>query len=439
MARERLLPIAAVRSRSPAERSGVREGDVLVAIGDRPVRDVLDYHFLTADGGVWLDLQRGETPLRVWVDKPAGADLGLQFATLTADGIRTCRNKCPFCFVTQQPRKMRRTLYIKDDDLRYSFAHGNFVTMSNWTDEDWRRVAEQRLTPLYVSVHTTNLELRRRLLGNASTPDVVDQLRRLGSLHLQAHTQVVLCPTWNDGPELDRTIADLRSLHPVVLSVSIVPVGLTKYRAASDGVRPHSLAELRVVFDQGRAWQRHLRAELGFNFAYLSDELYLKLGERPPGSARYDGYPQFENGIGMVRAFLDGWARARPRLPRALPRPARLLLVCGELPAPLLGRAVADLSRVAGLTATLLVVPNIFFGGNVGCSGLLVGDEVLAALAGRDAPDLAVLPRRMFDPASDVTLDDYRLEELQQRLGTPLALAESAGDLLAAVKRLARP
>ncbi|MBI4506982.1 MAG: DUF512 domain-containing protein [Chloroflexi bacterium] len=437
MARERFFDVAAVHPLSPADLAGVRPGDVLLGVDGQAVRDVLDYQFLTAGGGVWLDVRRGEATVRLRAEKAVGEELGLAFAALTADGIRTCGNKCPFCFVTQQPRRMRRTLYIKDDDLRYSFAHGAFITMSNWTEDDWRRVAEQRLSPMYVSVHATDDQVRRRLLGNASAPSILAQLRRLGELRIQAHAQLVVCPGWNDGPVLDRSIADLRALYPVVRSVSVVPVGLTKYRAPSDGVRPHTLDELRATHEQARAAQRRLRAELGFDFAYVSDEVYLRLGERPPGAARYDGYPVYENGVGMVRSLLDGWARARRRLPPALPRSARLLLVCGELPAPLLERAARDLAQVDGLEPRLVVVPNTFYGGNVGCSGLLVGAEVLAALRGYGPADAVLLPRRMFDPPGQVTLDDYTLADFQHELGAPVLLAETAGDLAAAVRCLA--
>lgn len=437
MLRERFFDVAAVRPLSPADRAGVRAGDVLLRIDGRPVRDVLDYQFLSAGGSVWLDLRRGEAALRLWAEKGVGEELGLEFRTLTADGIRTCRNKCPFCFVTQQPRKMRRSLYVKDDDLRYSFAHGAFITMSNWTEADWQRVAEQRLSPMYVSVHATDDAVRRRLLGNPSAPSILGQLRRLGELRIQAHTQLVICPGWNDGVVLDQSIADLRALYPVVLSASVVPVGLTRYRAPSDGVRPHTLAELRATFEQTRAWQRHLRAELGVDFAYMSDEIYLRLGERPPRAQRYDNYPVYENGIGMLRSFLDGWARARRHLPAALRKSARLLLACGELPAPLLRRAVGDLARIDGLDARLAVVPNTFYGGKVGCSGLLVGAEVLDALRGSGPADAVLLPRRMFDPTGAVTLDDYTVTDVEQELGAPLLLAETAGDLAAAVRRLA--
>lgn len=436
MLRERFLHVAAVRPDSPAAAAGVQPGDVLLSIDDRPVRDVLDYQFLTAGTGVWLHVRRGGTTLRLRAEKAVGEELGLEFPSLTADGIRTCRNKCPFCFVTQQPRHMRRTLYIKDDDLRYSFVHGAFVTMSNWTEDDWQRVAEQRLSPMYVSVHATDDAVRRRLLGNAHAPSIVDQLRRLGDLRIEAHTQVVLCPGWNDGSVLERTLADLRALYPVVRSVSVVPVGLTKYRPPSDGVRPHTLTELRATFAQVRTWQRRLRAELGFDFAYLSDEFYLRLGVSPPPAARYDGFPIYENGVGMVRTFLDGWARARRRLPGTLPQRRHVRLVCGELPAPLLSRAVTDLTRIDGLLAELCVVRNTFYGGNVGCSGLLVGAEVLASLRRAGGADLTVLPRRMFDPTGAVTLDDITVVEIEEELGTPVVLAETAQDLAVVIRGL---
>src|SRR5439155_3150856 len=277
--------IDSVEPGSPASRAGVLAGDRLLAINGAPVKDVVAYQFHQADGGVTLELQRAgrEEPLVLTIKKPEQQDLGLAFADPTFDGIKRCNNHCPFCFVDQNAPGLRPTLDIKDDDFRYSFLYGVFITLTNLKETDLHRIDRERLSPLYVSVHATEPDLRRALLGNPGAPEVVPQLRRLGEMGIRTHTQLVLCPGINDGEHMERSIDDLSTLHPGVQTVGVVPVGLTRFRRNNHyqiklDIRPYTPAEAGSIIDQVDRHQRRLRKTLGANFVYLSDEWYILAG-----------------------------------------------------------------------------------------------------------------------------------------------------------------
>jgi putative radical SAM enzyme (TIGR03279 family) len=295
--------IASVAPGSLAERVGLQAGDELLSINGHALRDAIDVQVHAGEEHLVLKMRRGEESFAVEADRRYGEQLGLGFTTLTFDGIRRCENRCEFCFVTQMPPGLRPTLYVKDDDYRYSFLSGSYVTLTNLDETDWARIAAHRLSPLYVSVHATDLALRRRVLRNPAAPDVMAQLRRLAGLGVEVHTQIVIVPGLNDGPHLDASIGDLANLCPAVRSVSVVPVGLTRFHRA--GCRVHTDAEMRLVFKQVTAWQARLRERLGVGFVYLSDEWYLRLGEAVPESCAYDGLDLTENGVGLVRRFLE--------------------------------------------------------------------------------------------------------------------------------------
>src|SRR5687767_11366558 len=254
--------------------------------------------------------------------------VGVRFRDPAFDGITWCNNKCPFCFVKMNPARARPSLYLKDDDFRYSALYGNFVTLTNLTDESWRRIEEQRLSPLYVSVHATDLILRRRLLGNPSAPDVLEQLDRLRDIGVTYHTQAVLCPGINDGPELDQTIEQLAERHPHALSLSLVPVGLTGVGRHPEYLRRHTADEAAEIVARANAYRKRFRRDLGLTWLYPSDELYLMGGVTVPPARHYDGYAQYQNGVGMVRSVLDEWSHLRRR---ATPLEKRLTVVTGTL------------------------------------------------------------------------------------------------------------
>ncbi|RPI49346.1 MAG: DUF512 domain-containing protein, partial [Chloroflexi bacterium] len=326
--------IESIAPGSVGEELGLRPGDVLLSINGQPVRDVIDVQFYGAEEFLELVVEREGEEWLLEGERDYGDELGLSFVHPTFDvDIRRCANNCDFCFVKQNAPGMRKSLYVKDDDYRYSFLFGNFVTLTNLTADDWARLEEQRLSPLYVSVHATDLELRRRFLSRKAAPDVLDQLRRLAELNIEVHTQVVLVPGLNDGEHLSRTVRDLEGLRGrPVASVGVVPVGLTRHHPGR--CRTYTSAESQALLDQVQPWRDANRNRWGSAFVYPSDEWYLVAGRDVPPARAYDGYPQVENGVGMVRRLLDEWQALKGRLPGKELRPATL--ACGTLIAPVL-------------------------------------------------------------------------------------------------------
>jgi putative radical SAM enzyme (TIGR03279 family) len=454
--------VDAVRPRSIADQIGLQPGDRVVSIGGRILSDAVDYQFFAADDLIELEVVRGDDATAYEIEKGPDEDLGIDFEDAAFDGVRQCNNKCFFCFLKGNPRGMRKTLYVKDDDYRLSFFHGNFVTLTNLTDADWQRLEEQRLSPLNVSVHATDLDLRRYLLGNATAPDIVDQLRRLGRIGIEANTQVVLCPGVNDGPALDHTIADLAGLFPTVQTISVVPVGATEtaeerlargaHASETDAI---TTGYARSVIDQVAPYQRRFRRDHGRTLAYLADEFYIAAGLPVPSAAHYDGFPQYENGVGMTRSLIEDWRRAL-RSKSALrlgsrglaresggaakrvgqPSPAvrsqvrRATLACGRLITPVLRDLATDLASRTATHIDVRPITNTFFGQRVNVSGLLTAGDIESQLAGVDLGDLLVLPRYSLDYTGARFLDDVTPAALQQRLGVPVAFASTLREVL---------
>jgi len=430
--------IAEVEPGSLGEQAGLRPGDELLAINDFPLRDIIDVQFYAAEEMLELLVARGGKRRRIDLEREYGQDLGLSFTNPTFDvEIRRCANNCEFCFVKQNPRGMRRSLYVKDDDYRYSFLFGNFVTLTNLTEDDWDRIEEQRLSPLYVSVHTTDPELRRRFLGRKAAPDVLEQLWRLAELEIEVHTQVVLVPGLNDGEHLARTLSDLAALYQEpVASVGVVPIGLTKHHPGT--CRNYTPEESGAVLDQIESWRQQRGQRAGGRFVYPSDEWYLVGGREVPPAQDYDDFPQIENGVGMVRQLLDEWNGLKSNLPALARR--RAVLACGTLIAPVLSEIVRQLNALAGAAIRLVPVVNEYFGPVTTVSGLLTGQDVSAALAGQAPADLVLLPRAMFtgrygagSAPPGTTLDGWSLEDLSARAGCPVQMAGTMTEVVAAL------
>ena len=429
--------IARVEPCSLGEVAELRPGDRLVAINDHRLRDVIDVQFYGADEELALLVERDDEEMLIHILRDYDDDLGLTFENPTFDvDIRRCNNNCDFCFVKQNARGMRRSLYVKDDDYRYSFLFGNFVTLSNLGQEDWERLEEQRLSPLYVSVHASDLDLRRRFLRRKTAPDVIEQLQRLAGLGIEVHTQIVLVPGLNDGGHLAETVARLSSLyqHPVV-SIGIVPIGLTKYHPGR--CRTYTVDESQEVLDQVVIWQSANREQLGCSLVHASDEWYLVAGREVPATRMYDGFPQVENGVGMVRRLLDEAVDQMGLAKRALNlKPATL--VCGTLIAPVWAEVVKQLNKLSAARIQLIPVVNHFFGPVTTVSGLLTGQDVVATLRERALGDMVLLPKAMFTGSygagaapPGTTLDDMHLSQINEQLETvkPGVQVETAGTL----------
>ena len=427
-----------VRPGSLADEIGLRPGDRITAIDGNPLRDAVDFQFHAADEVIELEVVRGGVVELIEVEKFPDEDLGISFQDAAFDGVRVCNNSCFFCFLKGNPKGMRKTLYVKDDDYRLSFFHGNFVTLTNLTDDDWLRIGEQRLSPLNVSVHATEVELRRYLLGNRAAPDICEQLRRLGELGIEANTQVVLCPGVNDGAALDRTIRDLAALYPTVRTISVVPVGATmtaEERIArgthADEIEGCTPGYARGVIDQVAPYQQRFRRDHGVTLLYAADEFYLAAGAEPPAASHYDGFAQFENGIGMTRSLLDDWRKAARRYTKPQDhRVSSVTFVSATLIAPTLRGLASEFMALTGIRADVVAVQNEFFGPRVNVAGLLTGGDLMSALGGAELGDLVVVPRYALDYTGGRFLDDVTPAALQERLAVPLAFASTMSDVL---------
>lgn len=456
--------VDAVRPGSIADEIGIEIGDRVVSIGGRTLSDAVDYQFFAADELIELEVVRGNEATVFEIEKEPDEDLGIDFQDAAFDGVRQCNNACFFCFLKGNPKGMRKTLYVKDDDYRLSFFHGNFVTLTNLSDADWARLEEQRLSPLNVSVHASELHLRRYLLGNNTAPDIVEQLRRLGDIGIEANTQVVLCPGVNDGAALDQTITDLAGLYPTVTSISVVPVGATETAeeritrgAHADEIEGITTEYARAVIAQAAAFQKQFRKAHGRTLLYLADEFYIAADVAPPSVAHYDGFPQYENGIGMVRSLLEDWKRTQrgqsalrlgaQGLARAAIEvsggqdvvAARLpvkhaTIVCATLIEPVLRAVASELAELTGARVDVQSISNDFFGPRVNVSGLLVAGDIEAQLRGVELGDVVILPRYSLDYTGSRFLDDVTPDELRARLGVPLAFASTMSEVLQIVR-----
>ena len=408
----KLLTIRTVGPGSPAAAAGVVAGSTLVSLNGRPVTDALGLRFAETAGQVDLVWRDGDgRERRAVIKKPDDLPLGLDVDPLK---MHACNNRCAFCFAHQNARGMRRALYFKDDDYRFSFLNGNFATLTHLTETDLGRIIEQRLSPLYISVHATDWALRNRMLGNPEAPNVLEQIGRFAAARIVMHTQIVLCPGVNDGAHLAKTVDDLQRFYPFVATMALVPVGLTQYRERLPVLRSPDREYARALLAWAEPRRRRCLGELGTRFAFPSDEFYL-LAERSFPSARsYEGYAQLGNGVGGSRKFLEEFRRAKARLPTAVRPTRRVTVVTGMLAVPVLTSVVEQLNRVRGLDVRLAPVRNAFFGGSVTCAGLLTGADIVETLERRpdELGDEILVPSICLKDDEDVFLDDRRLADV---------------------------
>jgi putative radical SAM enzyme (TIGR03279 family) len=414
------LLVSDVEVGSAASRAGVRIGDLLREINGKPVLDILDYRFHSADAWLRLTIERDGQLLSPLLRKDEADDAGLSFEFDLGDKVHTCKNKCVFCFIHQQPKKMRKSLYLMDDDFRLSFMHGNYVTLTNLSDAEWSRILDQRLSPLYVSVHATDPELRATLLGRVAPSPILPQIRELADNRIDTHAQIVLCPGLNDGKHLENTLDELAEEHRSVTgkragvpSVAIVPVGMTRFRERLPRLQHVERDYARDVIAQVTRRSRAFEPRLGTRFAWLADEWYSIAGRKYPARSHYEDFPQLEDGIGTVRLFRDDARSVSRKLPPKSETPISATLITAEMPAPTIQRYADRLNRVEGVDVDVSVVKNDFFGGDIHIAGLLTAQDILSHIerfVDRRRvvyiPQICLRDRSMF--LDDVTIDDAR-------------------------------
>lgn len=410
------VPIKRVTPRSPAALAGIKGGDSLVSINSHPLSDSIDYLFYGNEADMSMVVRRNGRRHTVRLRMDEGGDPGLELGHFR---VKTCRNKCIFCFVSQLPRGLRKTLYVKDEDYRMSFLYGNYITMANISAADRKRIARQRLSPLYISVHSTNKALRNRMLGNPRAQDIMKELRFLKENKIRMHVQIVLCPGLNDGKEMEKTIRDLYSLYPYLLSVAVVPVGLTAHRKTP--LKPLEREDAQRALDIIGAFQRRFRKKHGDPIVYGADELYIKAGRAFPPLKDYGDLPQLENGVGMIPLF-----QSRARRIKAAPESRlRYLTFTGASFYPYLKR-FAEKLRKNGVQVTALPVENNFFGASVTVTGLVTGRDVIRALSDRAGEyDMLLIPDVVLREGKDVFLDDVSVRDIENFTGMKARVVES--------------
>lgn len=428
--REKGLVVRRVEPGSIAEELGLTPGDRIMAINEYPVEDLIDYRFLISDETLSVEVKKFND--EVWVldlEKDYDQDLGVDFGEDGFGRTRRCSNKCIFCFVDQMAPGMRKTLYVKDDDYRLSFWSGNFITLTNVDEDELRRIARLRLSPLYISVHTTNPALRERMLGSDRAGLIKEQLEYLAAAGIEMHTQVVLCPGINDGSELVKTVDDLARLWPWVRSLAVAPVGLTRFRQGKYVLRPFTSGEARTLVNWVQEKQAGFQSSFDYPFLFASDEFYLLAGEPFPQEERYADFPQTENGVGLARLFQDQWDDVSEKLPEQI-KICRITLATGILGERILRPVVVRLNQINGLSASLKVIENNYFGPEVTVAGLITGKDLLEQISPGEAGDMLILPSVMFKSDEAVMLDGLTLEELSERLKTTVAVVKGPKQLV---------
>lgn len=426
-----MVRVTAVDGGSPAERHGMRPGDMLVSINNNGIRDVLDYRFYLAERSVAVRFLRDGEEHTVIINKGEYDDIGLEFELPLMDKERSCANKCIFCFIEQNPKGMRDTIYYKDDDSRLSFIHGNYITLTNMKPEDIHRIVRMKFSPVNISVHTTNPELRVRMMKNKNAGRVLSYLKILKEGGIQMCGQIVLCRGVNDGAELVRTLTDLEEYFPEMSSVSVVPAGLTKFREGLCPLSDFTKEEAGAVIDTvDRIAEAH-KADTGSRMFFVADEMYLKAGREIPPAEYYEGYPQLENGVGLLRSFSDefGMAAEDIDLLRAdFCAPRHVSVATGVAAYPMIASFAARLmALVPGLTVNVYRIINNFYGESITVSGLLTGKDLAEQLAGKELGEALYLPENCILPEERLFLCGMSVDELSARLGVPVLTSPCDG------------
>ncbi len=420
--------IIAVEPGSIADQLALRPGDRLVSVNGKPVIDWIDYQAFTSEEHIDLVIERGGEETEYALDKDDWEPLGLTFDSQMMSGVRECVNRCIFCFVDQLPACARDSLRVKDDDWRLSLMTGSFVTLTNVSDSELQRIVDRHASPLYVSVHATDMKLRAYMLGTERGALLMKQLNRLKAGGIQFHAQAVLCPGINDGPQLEKTVADLAALYPACQSLALVPVGLTNHREGLCGLRKYTRDEARTVLDAAEKWQKKLLKKYGTNLVFPADEFYLAAKRPIPPDEFYEDYAQIENGIGMMRQLETELEEAYGEADLEAARPGKLLVVTGVSVGPFM-KSLMRRFQIPGVEIEVVPIENQFFGPNVTVTGLLTGGDLVRGLAGKTA-DKVLVTECMLRDQEDVFLDDMTLSEAQEKIGIPIVKVGRRGDEL---------
>jgi len=407
------LTIDTVRPGSLADKSGLLPGDVLFSVNSHRLRDMIDFLFYSADDDLVIIVKRDGNTLHIPVSRKDEREFGLDFRP---SKVMTCKNNCIFCFVKQLPAGLRKTLYIKDEDYRMSFLYGNYVTLSSLTADQKKRIVEQRLSPLYISVHSTNRSVRNRLLGNPKAPDIIRELKFLADNKIRFNAQIVLCPDYNDGKDLQQTIGSLYKFYPYVLSVAVVPVGLTLYR--KNTIRPVEKGDAVNALDTIELFQKRFMKKHGNPIVYGADELYLKAQRPFPPVREYGELHQIENGVGMIPLFLNQLKRVK--MPKAIQSGKKLLTFCGISFYPFLKKSIEKLFRKENFIIDVIPVENKFFGSSVTVTGLLTGRDVIRTMLDRvENHEMILMPDVVLN-GEDKFLDDISLCDVEETVHLPV-------------------
>ena len=428
--------ITRVLPNSIAEEIGFEPGDAIVAINNTRPRDLIDYRFLCSDEYLEIEVldTKGITH-QIEIEKDYDDDLGLEFETALFDGLIQCNNHCPFCFIDQQPPGKRESLYYKDDDYRLSFLYGSYLTLTNLTEKEWRRIEQMRLSPLYVSVQATEPEIRTRLLKNPRAGLIMSQFQWFQDRRLQIHAQVVVCPGINDGIHLEKTLLDLASFHqgeiPAIASAAVVPVGLTRFRPPEDELIPVSQAKAAEVITQVQAIQEKFKNQFGSNFVWLADEWFLIARQDVPAESHYEDYPQIGNGVGSIRLFLKQFqATAKEMLPSRIDKPRRFSWVVGNAVEQAFQPLVKQLNAVENLEVNLIALRSEYWGQQITVTGLLTGQDLLIGLSGKDLGEAILLPSVMLKHDETKFLDDRSVAEVADRLNIEIFPVNGVEELI---------
>ncbi|MGI6188914.1 MAG: DUF512 domain-containing protein [Clostridiales bacterium] len=406
---------------SIAEEAGIQPGDLLVDINGQKVQDIIDFIDRTSGDTVSITIEKPDG--QEWIidiEKEPDEDFGLTFEQPLLDRQRVCHNRCIFCFIDQLPGGMRSSLYCKDDDWRLSFLMGNYITLTNLTQQDIKQIADRHISPLHVSVHTTNPQLRQRMMGNRRAGDIMNLLKTFEKANISVHCQIVLCRNWNDGAHLDQTLADLWNLRTIVQSVAVVPVGLTKHREGLVDILPYDAVSAARVLEQVERWQSKCRKEGNTSFVFAADEFYILAGREIPPYENYEDFPQIENGVGLMARLTREFDEAIDDYPKPHIRGMDISVATGVSAYPTIRAMMDRVQEIMGIPVYVYAVKNLFFGDKVTVAGLITGQDIKNQLKDKKLGHSLLIPNTMLRRGEDVFLDGVTLEELSLSLGVPV-------------------